>query len=173
MDGVLGLPAPSINHYEQVDGDFFLPATITNRYDEINDLRAASSPKHVEYLTQTSGLNSAPSQQDTKPPGIYSRPKPVAFPSEDHKTSGPCKNIPGQLGENSDVVVISEPNETTIAAVPGAHYAYVTMTTEKPYVDAMSPLKKTTVTTGSGLKYNKVSIATENPYVAAAMSVLK
>ena len=81
VDGDFGLPATSLNNYEQVDGDFFLPATITNRYDEINDLRAASSPKHVEYLTQTSGLNSAPSQQDTKPPvstaGRNQLPSPV------------------------------------------------------------------------------------------------
>ena len=142
VDGDFGLPAPSKSHYEQVDGDFFLPPTITNRYDEINDLRVASSSQQVEYLAPTSGLYNPPSPQDTKPPSIYSRPRPVTSPSEQQQTSGPQNNTPGQLGENPDAVVISEPNETTIAAVPGAHYAYVTMATENPYFDAMSEVKK-------------------------------
>ena len=91
---------PSTNHYAQVGVDFRLPATSTNHYDEINDLRVAPSPQDIEYLTPTSGLYNTPSPQDTKPPGIYSRPRPVASPSEDHQASGPYNNTPGQLGEN-------------------------------------------------------------------------
>ena len=172
VDGDFGLPAPSTNHYEQVDGDFFLPATSTNHYDEINDIRGALSPHHVEYLTSTSGLYNTPSPQDTKPPGVYSRPRPVASPSEDHQTSGPYNNAPGQHGKNPDVGIISKPKENTETALHGANYANVTMTTNNPYVDAMSELKETAVTAGPGKNYTNVTMATDNPYIDA-MSELK
>ena len=124
------IPLPSTNHYEQVDGHNGLPATSTNHYDEINNLRVAPSSQHVEYLTPTSGLYNTPSPQDIEPPGIYSRPIPVTSPGEDHQTSGPYNNTPGQHGENPDVGVISEPNETTIAARSGSNYINGTMATE-------------------------------------------
>ena len=151
---------PSTNHYEQMDGDFGLPATSTNHYDEITDLRVAPSPQHVVYLTPTSGLYNTPSPQDTKPPGIYSRQRPVASPSEDHQASGPHNNNPGQLGENPDVGVISETKENTVTALPGANYANVTMTTENAYVDAMSEPTETIVTAVTGANYTNVTIAT-------------
>ena len=160
VDGDFGLPATSTNHYEQVDGDFGLPATSTNRYDEINDLRAAPSPQHVEYLTPTSGLYNTPSPQDIEPPGIYSRPRPVASPSEDHQTSGPYNNTPGKHVENPDVGVMSEPKETTVTAGRGTNYANVTMVTENPYDDAMSEPKETRVTVGHGKNYTNVTMAT-------------
>ena len=173
VDGDFGLPATSTNPYEQVDGDFGLTVTNTNLYDEINDLRVAPSPQHVEYLTPSSRLYNPPLPQDTKPPGIYSRPRPVASPSEDHQTSGPYNNTPEQLGENPDVGVISEPNETTLAAGSGSNYAYVTMAMENPYVDAMSEQKETTITAVPGANYTNVTITTENPFDAAAMSEMK
>ena len=167
VDDDFGLPATSTNHYEQVDGDFFLPATSTNHYDEINDLRVAPSPQHVEYLTPTSRLYKKTSPQDNEPPGIYSRPRPVASPSEDHQTSGPYNNAPGQHGENPDVGIISKPKENTETVLPGANYANVTMATDNPYVDAMSKLKETTVTAGPGSNYTNVTMETDNPYVDA------
>ena len=167
VDGDFGLPAPSTNNYEQVDGNFFLPATSTNHYDEINDLRGALSPQDVEYLTPTSRLYNTPSPQDNEPPGIYSRPRPVTSPSEDHQTSGPYNNAPGQHGTNPDVGVISKPKENTETVLPGANYTNVTMTTDNPYVDAMSELKETTVTAGPGTNYTNVTMATDNPYVDA------
>ena len=159
VDGDFSLPATSTNHNERVDGDFGLPATSINHYDEINDLRGAPSPQHVEYLTPTSRLCNTPSPQDNEPPGIYSRPRPVTSPSEDHKTSGPY-NTRGQHGENPDVGVMSEPKENTVTALLGANYANVTMTTENPYVDAMSELRETTVTAGPGANYTNVTMAT-------------
>ena len=160
VDGDFGLPATSTNHYEQVDGDFFLPATITNHNDDINDHQVAPSPQHVEYLTPTSGLYNTPSPQDIEPPGVYSRPRPVASPSEDHQTSGPYNNTPGQHGENPDVGVMSEPKETTVTAGRGTNYANVTMVTENPYDDAMSEPKETRVTVGHGKNYTNVTMAT-------------
>ena len=160
VDDDIGLPATSSNHYEQVDGDFFLPATSANHYDEIND------------LTPTSRLYNTPSPQDNEPPSIYSRPRPVASPSEDHQSSGPYNNTPGQHGENSDVGVISKPKENTETVLPGANYANVTMTTDNPYVDAMSELKETTVTAGPGTNCTNVTMVTDNRYVDT-MSELK
>ena len=158
---------PSTNHYEQVDGDFFLPATSANHYDEINDLRGALSPQHVEYLTPTSGLYNTPSPQDNEPPAIYSRPRPVPSPSEDHQTSGPYNNATGQHGTNPDVGLISKPKENTETLPPGANYANVIMARDNPYVDAMSETKETTVTAGPGTNYTNVTMATDNPYVDA------
>ena len=129
---------PSTNPYELVDGDFGLSATVTNHYDEINDHQVAPSPQHVEYLTPISRLYNAPSPQDNEPPGIYSRPKPVAPPSEDHQTSGPYNNAPGQHEGYPDVGVMSEPKENMVTAVPGTNYTNVTIATENPYVVAMS-----------------------------------
>ena len=164
---------PSTNHYEQVDGDFFLPATSTNNYDEINDLRGTLSPQHVEYLTPTSRLYNTPSPQDNEPPSIYSRPRPVTSLSEDQQTSGPYNNAPGQHGKNPDVGIISKPKENTETVLPRANYANVTMTTQNPYVDAMSELRETTVRAGPGTNYTNVTMANENPYVDAAISELK
>ena len=172
VDGVLGLPVTSTNHYEQVDDDFGLPVTSTNHYDEINDLRGAPSPQHVEYLTPTSRLYNTTSPQDNEPPSIYSRPRPVTSPSEDHQTSGPYNNAPGQHGKNPDIGVISKPKENTETVLPGANYTNVTMATDNPYVDAMSELKETTLTAGPGANYTNVTMATDNPYVDA-MSELK
>ena len=47
-----------------------------------------------------------------------------------------------------------------MTALLGANYAYVTMTTENPYVDAMSELRETTVTAGPGAKYTNLTMAT-------------
>ena len=124
----------------------------------INDLQVAPSPQHVEYLTPTSGLYDAPSSQNTKPPGIYSRPRPVASPSEDHQTSGPYNNTPGQHGENPDVGVMSKPEEHTVTSLPDANYANVAMAMENPYVDAMSKLKEITIIAGPGTNYANVTV---------------